>query len=86
MRRLRKILIANSIALFACALILIIGPGGRPPAIWVVPILLTLGLVNTMYWLLPHLVGARMREHGQAYLTLALLLLAGFISWIWIHQ
>lgn len=86
MSKVRQILIANTTALVGCALLLAIIPGSTSSAVWLVPVILSLGLVNAAYWLLPHLAENKMRHHGQALLTLALILLAGLISWVWIRH
>lgn len=86
MSKLRPLLIANATALLGCTLLLTMIPEARIPAVWLVPVLLSLGLVNTTYWLLPHLVENKIPQQGQAILTLALLLLAGIISWVWIRR
>jgi hypothetical protein len=86
MGKLRQILIVNAATLFVCSLLLAIVPGARTPAVWLVAVLLSLGLVNTTYWLLPHLVESKIPQQGQAILTLVLLLLAGIISWVWIRR
>ncbi len=86
MSRLRPILIANATALLGCTLLLAMIPAARTPAVWLVSVLLSLGLVNTTYWLLPHLAESKIPHQGQAILTLVLLLLAGIISWMWIRH
>jgi hypothetical protein len=86
MSKLRVVLIANATALLGCTLLLAMIPAASSPTIWLVPLLLSLGLVNTTYWLLPHLGENKIPQQGQAALTLALLLLAGIISWMWIRH
>jgi hypothetical protein len=85
MRRSQQILIANGTALLGSILILALLPKARTSAVWLIPVLLSLGLVNTTYWLLPHLGDNKVPRQSQAILTLVLLLLAGLVSWIWIH-
>lgn len=85
MRRSRQILIANGTALVGSILMLAFLPKGRTSAVWLIPILLSLGLVNTTYWLLPHLGDGKVSRQSQAILTLVLLLLAGLVSWVWIR-
>lgn len=86
MSKMRQILIANATTLLGCVLLLVFIPGATNSAVWLVPVLLSLGLVNTAYWLLPHLAENKLRHQGQALLTLALILLAGLISWVWIRH
>jgi hypothetical protein len=86
MSKMRQILIANATTLVGCTLLLALIPGSKTSAVWLVPLLLSLGLVNTTYWLLPHLAENKIRHQGQALLTLALILLAGLISWVWIRH
>lgn len=86
MSKMRQILIANVATLAGWTLLLAIIPGAHTSAVWLVPVLLSLGLVNTLYWLLPHLCESKRRYQGQALLTLVLLLLACLISWVWIRH
>ncbi len=85
MRIPRQIVIANLTALAGSMLILAFLPKGRTSAVWLIPILLSLGLVNTTYWLLPHLGENKLPQQGQLILTLVLLLLACLVSWVWIR-
>jgi hypothetical protein len=85
MRLWQKLVLMNIVSVGGCLLLLSLIPGSLPLSVYFVTALLAFGLGNCIAFLGPHLKrdAAGQSERMQLLVTFALLILAGFLAWIW---
>jgi hypothetical protein len=88
MRLWQKLVWMNVVAVGGCLLMLSLIPGKLPPSVYFVTGLLAFGLGNSIASLGPHLSRDSMGkpERMQLLITLTLLVLAGFLGWMWYRR
>ena len=88
MRLWQKLVLMNVVAVGGCLLLLSLIPGPVPLSVYFVTALLAFGLGNSIAFLGPHLSRDSMGrpERLQLLVTFALLILAGFLAWMWYRR
>ncbi len=88
MRLWQKLVLMNIVSVGGCLLLLTLVPGHISIGVYFVTGILAFGLVNAIAFLGPHLSrGSNDRgERIQTFITLGLIIFAGFLAWMFFRS